>query len=556
MMEHFHIGVLFILGISVFGGILGATCFQKARVPQVMGYVTIGIILGMSGFQLINNTDITHLQPLNQFALGIIGFLVGGELKVHVFKKYGYQFLAILLGEGIGAFALVGGGTTLVIYMVCHNWAIAGATGVVFGAIASATDPASTIDVLWENRSKGALTTSITAIVALDDALAMTLYGIGTCVASILTSNTGSIGHELLVVSVELFGAIIMGGVFGGILLALIKLLHCKEKSIALTLGLLLLLISISEALNLDVILATMTTGFIIINAAPRRADILLQTIREFSIPIYVLFFVMVGARLDLGAMPGWLWVIVAIYVLGRTIGKVTGAYMGASITKSPTKVKKYLGMGILAQGGVAVGLSIIAGSHLNTIMVTETLSVGDSIVFAITATTLIAQIIGPPLTKLAVTLANENNLDVKEEDLVDHLPVSKVVDNNCPTIMENLTLAMALQKLTASRYKSLPVVSCNGNVRGMLSLDDMRELIFDQDAWQWLIVGDVIEGINHCVLLAAPLKESLSKIREMNIDCLPVIYSNDNKEYAGVLSLPNITKVIAEELVKHQQII
>ncbi len=242
-MNELNLGVLFILGIGVFGGIMGAWFFQKIRIPQVMGYVTIGIILGMSGFQIVDRDDITMLQPFNLFALGIIGFLVGGELKISIFKKYAKQFTAILIGEGTFAFILVSVGASALLYSICGSITTACATGVVFGAIASATDPASTISVLWENRSKGVLTSSITAIVALDDALAMTLYGIGTSCAQMLTSNSGSIVHELKNVSIELIGALIAGAVFGFVLNFLLKWLHQKEKTLTLALGLLLLLI-------------------------------------------------------------------------------------------------------------------------------------------------------------------------------------------------------------------------------------------------------------------------------------------------------------------------
>ena len=130
MMESLHPGVLFILGASVFGGLLGACFFQKMKIPQVMGYVAIGITFGISGIKLVDKADLINLQPLNLFALGLIGFLVGGELKVSVFKKYARQFTAILICEGTGAFLLVGTGTTLLLYTVSGNLTVSLATGV------------------------------------------------------------------------------------------------------------------------------------------------------------------------------------------------------------------------------------------------------------------------------------------------------------------------------------------------------------------------------------------------------------------------------------------
>ena len=165
-MGDIDLSVLFILGIGAFGGILGASLFQHFRIPQVVGYIAIGLIIGQSGIGLVRPEDIVSLRLFNLFALGLIGFLVGGELKADTLKRYKKQFFAILLGEGLGAFFLVGILTGLALWLFTHNVPISIAVGIVFGAIASATDPASTIDVLWEYRARGALTTTLIAIVA------------------------------------------------------------------------------------------------------------------------------------------------------------------------------------------------------------------------------------------------------------------------------------------------------------------------------------------------------------------------------------------------------
>jgi len=192
-MPELHLGVLFLLGIGAFGGILGATIFQRLRIPQVVGYIVIGVVIGQSGLHLVTSQDIITLGTFNLFALGLIGFMVGGELHGETFRLYGRQFMMILLGEGLGAFLLVGAALTLICWHFLGNFYVALACGIVFAAIASATDPASTINVLWEYRGRGVLTTTLTAIVALDDALAMTLYGLGTSIAAVLTGGSASL---------------------------------------------------------------------------------------------------------------------------------------------------------------------------------------------------------------------------------------------------------------------------------------------------------------------------------------------------------------------------
>ncbi|RLA38918.1 MAG: sodium:proton exchanger, partial [Gammaproteobacteria bacterium] len=305
MHHEIHLGILAILGICVAGGVVGAWIFQKLKVPQVVGYIVVGVLIGDTGFGLLHPADVAALGSFNNFALGLIGFLVGGELSGSIFKKYGKQFTAILLGEGLAAFLLVGISSTLIVNLVVHDWIVSIAAGVVFGAIASATDPASTIDVLWEYRSAGVLTTAIVAIVALDDALAMTLYGLGTSVATILTQSGGaSIGETLMHTGIELVGAVLLGIICGFVLNAMMRYLPQTEKRLGMSIGVLLVCIGLSVAFNMDVILATMAVGIVLINRAPKRSKKLFETVRSFSTPIYIILFVLVGARLSLGDMP------------------------------------------------------------------------------------------------------------------------------------------------------------------------------------------------------------------------------------------------------------
>ncbi len=178
-----HVPILLIIGSAIFGGSIGARIFQKLRIPQVVGYIIIGLIVGRSGFGLIGEEEIQNLLPFNFFALGIIGFMIGGELHRHTFKKFGRQFLKILLAEGLTAFAFVTLLTGLLAWLISGNFLIGLSFGLILGAIASATAPAATVDVLWEYKTRGILTTTVLAIVALDDGLALLLYSFASSVA-------------------------------------------------------------------------------------------------------------------------------------------------------------------------------------------------------------------------------------------------------------------------------------------------------------------------------------------------------------------------------------
>lgn len=548
----FSHGLLFCLGIGVFFGLVGARLFQKLKIPQVVGYIVMGVIIGETGFRLVTLADIESLKPFNIFALGIIGFLVGGELKIEAFKKYGKQFAAILFGEGLGAFFLVGGVVTAFLYFLFHNVTAAIAAGVVFGAIASATDPASTIDVLWEYRTKGVLTTSIMAIVALDDALAMALYGIGTCVAQMISATDASFASQFYKTGSELLGSLIIGGMFALILYCILRWMFQAEKALGIALGLILIMINLAAELDMDVILAAMMLGFCVTNISPRRSEKLFSVMRGFSTPVYVLFFVLVGARLSLKNMPWWLWVIVGLYVTGRSIGKFVGSWAGAKVTKAPDVVRKYLGLGLFAQGGVAVGLSIMAGSHLSNVMLGG-YPLGDVIIYGVTATTLMVQIVGPATVKLAVKLAGEINRNVTSEDVIASWTVRNVANTDVQPIPEQEPLKDAVRRFSEHRHFVYPIVDASNKLIGIMSLKGLKEVLSDHASWEWLLVSDVMEIPRELAHPGDELADIIKTMESLGLEEMPVVESGENRTPVGMITLSDVRRRIEEELLNRQ---
>ena len=554
-MEHMAFQHLVILGVAILGGLLGADFFRKIRCPQVIGYIVIGVLIGQSGFGLIKAEEIRALELFNLFALGIIGFLVGGELQIQTFKQYGRQFAAILLGEGLAAFLLVGLSIGLLAYFVFGSLTQALAVGIVFGAIASATDPASTISVLWENRALGVLTSSLTAIVALDDALAMTLYGLGTGLAQVLIHQSGSVMGGLLMVWIELLGSVALGILSGCILNLILRWVTDPERSLAFAIGLMLLVIGIAVSLDLDVILAAMSLGFVVGNYSPRRSEELFKITRGFSISIYVLFFVLVGARLSFSSMPWWLWVMVGLYVAGRSAGKMAGAWLGARWTGSESVVRRYLGMGLFAQGGVAIGLSIMASQHLGAIQITETLSLGDVIIFGVAATTFIVQLVGPPMVKWAIQLSDETNRNVTRDDIIAEWSAREVMADHTEFIREDEPLEKVVRKFTDQDLSFYPVVDRRGILIGGLSLTMLKEVLVDQDAWQWLLASDVMRSVDHKVYPETPLSDVLDLMNAQQIQHVPVVDSESNNVPMGVINDNDINNRITREILKRRQL-
>ena len=396
-----------VIGIAIFLGTIGAKIFQRFHIPQIVGYVTIGIILGPA-LGVISSQTMKALEPFNVFALGIIGFLIGGELKRDIFVKFGRQVFAILLFEGLLAFLLVGSLSFFV--MLCFaNWQMSLAVAVVFGAICAATDPASTVNVLWEYKSRGPITSMLTAIVALDDALAMVLYITSISIAGVLTGHReGTVLEMAFHVVYEIAGSLILGVLAGQILRWIIKRIDDNEKVLVFTIGMIITTVGLAENLGMDVILSSMAFGVTLINVSPRRSLRSFDLIHKFSPPVYVLFFVIVGSRLNVSNFSTQIWLLAGVYVIGSIIGKTTGAYWGGSYSKAVPTVKKYLGFCLYQQGTIAIALLIMASARFEG-------QIRDTMLSVILIGVFVLQVIGPLCVKASIKKAGEAGMNITE---------------------------------------------------------------------------------------------------------------------------------------------
>jgi CBS domain-containing protein len=313
---------------------------------------------------------------------------------------------------------------------------------------------------------------------------------------------------------------------------------------------LLLLTIGIAASTGMDVILATMSMGFALTNLAPRRSRELFETVRGFAIPIYVLFFVFVGARLGLSSMEPWLWAVVAAYVVCRSVGKIAGAYLGARATRSEPVVQKFLGVGLFAQGGVAVGLSIVASHHLQGISVMEGMSLGDTIIFVVTATTLMVQVTGPPLVKWVAKQSGEAGRNVTEDDIIQSLHVRDVMTPSVLSVHEADSVRHIVDLFSTNDQVIYPVVNGENRVVGTVSPDELKDLLTDRPSWEWIVALDVMRDTVDTVEQDAPLNETLTRMRDLQLEHLPVVESADKPRPVGMLSTLRVRKSIAGRLL------
>jgi predicted transcriptional regulator len=366
-----------------------------------------------------------------------------------------------------------------------------------------------------------------------------------------LTSGSADMGAQALAIGIELIGAVGLGLAFAYLFRLMLPLIHQPERSVALAVGLILLAISISVHYRMDVILATMALGFGLINLEPRRSKVIFELMRSFSVPIYVLFFVLVGARLGITQMPPWLWGLIAVYIVGRSAGKIAGAYLGGTISGSPVVVRRYIGLGLFAQGGVAVGLSIMATTHLGNIQISPELSLGDAVIFGITTNTLILQLLGPPLIKLAAKWADEIGRDVTEDDVIATLSVHDVMDTRVNTVSNFEPLDLAIERLVRDDYLVYPVIDRRGLVVGVLSMDSLKQILADREAWAWLVVADVMETVEDNATPDEPLKNVLDRMRDLGLE--EIVVRTETNEPCGLLDLRFVRKRIDEEVLRRR---
>jgi len=318
--------ILFLVGITMFLGTLGGKFCQHFKVPQVTGYILVGLLLGKHGLRFWSPEMVEQFAPITNLALGMIGFMIGSELKFDVFRKRGRSIYSILFCEVFVTFVVVSFFVTLLtqkLYM-----------GILFGALASATAPAATVDVLWENKARGPLTATLLAIVALDDVFALVIYGFASVIAkSMITKEHFSLIHtiEMPFIDIGIAGIIGVAGAFT--LFWLIRFIKDRERILPFSLGVIALAIGLATHFKVDLILSSLILGFTLTNIAPMESTEIFDTIKRVSAPIYVLFFVFVGARLDLALIfSAGIGMIAVVYILSRTFGKMSGSILGGLI--------------------------------------------------------------------------------------------------------------------------------------------------------------------------------------------------------------------------------
>lgn len=543
----FNLNVVLLFGLIVLSGAFGARLFQRLHIPQVVGCIVVGILLG-DVLGVITPHIIDKLEPFMMFALGIIGFMIGAELRGEVFRKYGRQFFIILFSQGMGAFVLATIGGSVVAWFITGNVPESIAVGLVLGAIASATAPAATVNVLWEYKTKGALTTTVLAIVALDDALALLLYrGAATGAKALIGTGQGSVLGTTLILLGEIAGAIVLGFLAGVLLCFLLKFVKADDKVLDFSLASLLLVVGISMIPRIDPILPAMTLGITVANLMPRQSKATFEIIKKFAPPIYISFFVLAGAHMEFDKMTSWMVVMILVYVLCRAAGKIAGAWFGGKWSKAPAVVRKYLGICLLPQAGVAIGLAILASQQFGS-------ELGHIIVIVVMTGTFLMEIIGPMLVKVGLKRAGEIGLNITEDDLIQTYSVADVMDAEVPVISAGMSLSEVIKVVSNTNNFYYSVVDDDNKLMGAVTLDGIRNTFATQELNDWLVALDIMEPIIGKVTPDMALSDALEEIRKLNVEHVPVVASSRDDSFAGVLGDRAVRRSLSAEVLSRQQ--
>ena len=382
---------LLILALLLFTGLIFGRVVKLIKLPNVTGYLIAGLLIGPFCFKLLSRELVSELELISEIALAFIAFSIGSQFKLSYLKRVGTMPIIIAIFESLTATLFV----TVALVLFGFDFEIS----LLLGAIASATAPAATLMVIRQYRVKGPVTETLMSVVALDDAVGLIAFGFSMAVVNSML-NPGHASGLMAILSpfIEIIGSIALGFILGILFKVPLKYFRKDSNRLILTAGFVFLGSSLATLLGLSSLLLCMCMGAMLVNISDSAKSIFRLT-DMITPPIFLMFFVVSGAGLDVSYLPK-IGLIGIIYILFRVAGKILGASFGATIAKAPDTIKKYIGLTLIPQAGVAIGLSLIASQVLP--------EYGATIRAVILCATFIYEMVGPAFTKMGLKKAGE----------------------------------------------------------------------------------------------------------------------------------------------------
>jgi Kef-type K+ transport system membrane component KefB len=400
-----HIGFLLLFGFA------GGQIANHFKFPRVSGYILIGMILSPSVSGFFQETVVNdELSIVTDIALGIIAFSIGGSLVLNSLKKLYSFILWINVMESFGAFFV----TTLLIClispfivnsgMVLHSfWQTFFPMALIIGAVSAATAPAAVLSIVHECRAEGPFTTTLLAVVALDDAAAIILYSFAIVLANSLINTDAFSWRIVLSPILSILISLVIGIVSGMIFSKTARFVKRRDVMLGVVGGLILLTSGVANSGGFSPLIANMAFGFMVVNFVAHAHDIfsVVEDIEEF---IFSMFFVLAGAHLNIAVFSTSGVLLAGLIVLGGFTGKFYGTRLGAIISHAPKSVRQYLGLALLPKAGVMVGLILLAKDTFNSPLL------ADLMVNAVLLSVIVNELIAPPLVRYALIQSGETD--------------------------------------------------------------------------------------------------------------------------------------------------
>ncbi len=396
MQTLFYIGVIFVLGAFM------EWLSPKVGLPKVVGYLLLGLFIGPEILGIIPEHFIQDTHIIIDLALSLIAVLVGANLKYSTLKGMGKQIVSITFFEATFAFLFVSIGLYLLSGFLGFPTEQSLIISILFGGLASATAPAATIAVVHELKAKGKFTSTLLAVVASDDVLALIFFAFSVILGNIFLGNGAfSLGTVFDMLSIIVLSAVV--GIVGAFISIMIDRLfvHHKGMETISTIGMVLIVFTLSSYWQLEPLLATLIMGVVMTNISSDFDLVEEEIDNHLEEIIFMLFFILSAMHLDLSTLSTMPFLIFA-YILFRFSGKISGAWIGAKVTKADKSVQNYLGWGLFPQAGVAIGLALSLQHQAGFE------SIAPLILNVIIATTVVHEFVGPIFIKYILRKSGE----------------------------------------------------------------------------------------------------------------------------------------------------
>jgi len=400
-----HIGTLLLFGFA------GGQIANHFKFPRVSGYIVTGMILSPSVTGFFQEKVVSEeLSIITDIALGIIAFSIGGSLALKSLKKLYGSILWINFTQSFGAFLV----TTLLICLISpfiinsgiapHSfWQTFFPMALIMGAVSAATAPAAVMAIVHECRAAGPFTTTLLAVVALDDATAIVFYSFAAVLANSLIDAEAPSWRMVLSPILSILIALVIGIVSGLIFRKTARFVKRSDAMLGVVGGLVLLIYGVANSTGVSPLIANMTFGFMVVNFVSHAHDIF-GVVEDVEELIFSMFFVLAGAHLDIVVFSASGFLLAGLIILGRFIGKLYGTRLGAIISHAPKAVRQYLGLALLPKAGVTIGLILLSKDMFNSSLLSALM------VNAVLLSVIVNELIAPPLVRYALIRAGETD--------------------------------------------------------------------------------------------------------------------------------------------------